>query len=73
MINCQLGGTHSGWNSVEEAVLWPGIWQADQPVSDTFVSSMRHRRGVGLRLHTFGFVPSIPGTLNINHKVVKSV
>lgn len=42
-------------------------------LSDTFVSSMRHRRGVGLRLHTFGFVPSIPRTLNINHKVVKSV
>lgn len=43
--------------------------------SDTFMShvSLGNYRGLELRLHIPGFVPFIPGTLEVDHKVVKSV
>lgn len=38
-----------------------------------FPSSMRNERSVELRFHILGFVPFIPGTLEVDHKVVTSV
>lgn len=63
---------------------WPGTWQLEErsdqtggpdSLSDMFMShaNMRNHRSVEIRLPILGFFPFIPRTLNIDHKVVKSV
>lgn len=84
MINCHWSGTKSGWDSEEEVTQWPGIgsWKNEETKVDgslslsdalMFHASMRNHRGVELRLYILGFVPYVPRTLNVDHKVVKAI
>lgn len=55
-----------------------GSWKSEEAgsretVSDTFMSpvTIRNYTGEELRLHILGFVPFIPGTLEVDQKVNK--